>query len=90
MTTADSVPVTPGILAFFVGFGVTAGLGIYVSAHNRQKEHGPNVNTPPPTRGELAWHLVHVRDDVAMLFAAVAVTNGLLAAMLAVLLFRAH
>ena len=57
-----------------------------VNTSVRKAEHKANETEEPPSRRVLAWHLVHVRDDVAALTAiGPNLTNGLLAAILAVL-----
>ena len=52
----------------------------------RKAEHKANENTEPPSRRAIAWHLVHVRDDIgSLVIVGPHVTNALLAAILAVL-----
>ena len=58
-----------------------------VSMSVREAEEDANQTSPPPSRQVLAWHHVHVRDDVAALVVVgPQMTNGLLAAILAVLI----
>lgn len=68
--------------AFSVGAILTGFVVHWIMARNRYAEADPNKTLAAPSQNELAWHLVHVRDDVGSLLGAVAITNGLLAAIL--------
>ena len=67
-------------------WGLSSMLGTWVHVSVRSREHKPNEAEAPPSRRALAWHLVHVRDDIAALvIIGPGLTNGLLAAILVVL-----
>ena len=74
------------VLAGLLVWGLSSMLNLWVHVSVRSREHKPNEAEAPPSRRALAWHLVHVRDDIASLvIVGPHVTNGLLAAILAVL-----
>jgi hypothetical protein len=58
----------------------------HMMAFNRTDETPRNQATPAPTDQEMAWHVVHIRDDVGSLCGLLGVANLLLAAILAVLI----
>jgi hypothetical protein len=58
----------------------------HMMATNRTVETPRNQTTPAPTDQEIAWHVVHIRDDVGSLCGLLGVANLLLAAILAVLI----
>ncbi len=73
--------VTVGVLVW----AFSSMLNAWAQTRVRSKEHKANESAAPPRRA-LAWHIVHVRDDVATLvIVGPNLTNALLAAILAVL-----
>ena len=60
----------------------------HVMKSNRITEDNPNQKTPPPSENEMKWHLVHMRDDIGSIAGVLCLTNGLLAAIVILLLLR--
>ena len=80
------VKLAVAVVAVFSVTWLLQGFTHRVSISVRESEEDENQTTPPPSRQVLAWHHVHVRVDVAALVVVgPQMTNGLLAAILAVL-----
>ncbi len=82
MVATIAVAIGVGLAVWFVSSRLVG----QITATVRVSEHRENEETPQPGRRVLAWHLVHVRDDIAALvIVGPNLTNGLLAAILVVL-----
>lgn len=75
------------IVAFVVAVFVSSkamnqGFKTRASEWNRNEESGPT------SRAQQHWTMIHIRDDLGGIAVTLAITNGLLAAILAALLLR--
>ena len=76
------------IVAFLFGWWASNWVIAWVQTRNRSIEWKANEKADYPGRQQLAWGTIHIRDDVGSLTALVATTNGLLLAILVVLIVR--
>ena len=76
------------IIAFLIGSLFSAFAVHRTAKGNRKSEDQPNRTTEAPTSNEMKWHVVHIRDDMGALCVLLGITNGLLAAVVALLIFR--
>jgi hypothetical protein len=53
---------------------------------NREFESDANLKNEAPSRRKMNWHIVHIRDDIGSAVGSLGVTNGLLGAILVVLI----
>lgn len=74
--------------AFFAGLVATLALGTWTGSRNRHTEGKSLEGAPELSDHESRWDIKHIRDDIGWLAAGLAITNGLLAAILATLLTR--
>ena len=74
------------IAAFFVAIVATSIWQRVVWIGVRRTEYKSNQSAEAPPKNVMAWHIVHIRDDIASIAAILTLTNGLLAAVLVVLL----
>ena len=75
-------------IAFWGGWIISGVVVRHVMKSNRITEDNPNQKTPPPSENEMKWHLVHMRDDIGSIAGVLCLTNGLLAAIVILLLLR--
>ena len=76
------------IVAYLFGLWASIMAIGWVQTRNRSIEWKANEKADIPGRQQLAWGTIHIRDDVGSLTALVATTNGLLLAILVVLIVR--
>lgn len=74
--------------AFSLGWFVSGNYIGSIMRKNRAIEQEPNKREEAPTEREMKWHLVHIRDDTGSLCGLLCITNGLLAALVALLLMK--
>jgi hypothetical protein len=72
------------VAMFWAAMTVSVRLSIRIQSRNRAAEFPENARSEELAPQELHWTLVHIRDDVGGIYAILSVTNGLLAALLAV------
>jgi hypothetical protein len=75
-------------IAYFAGWFISGRTIGSIMVKNRLIEQNPNRQEEPPTDRELKWHVVHIRDDLGSLCGLLCITNGILAAILAILILR--
>jgi len=75
-------------IAFWGGWIISGVLIHHVMKRNRITELNPNQTTQPPSENEMKWHLVHMRDDIGSIAGVLCLTNGLLSAIVVLLLLR--
>lgn len=74
-------------IAFAVAIAVSARLAIHTMNKNRQNEFDQNKKGSAFSKMEIDWTVIHIRDDLGSIFSLLVITNGLLAAILATLMF---
>jgi hypothetical protein len=79
---------SPLLFAAGAAFFITSLMGSLVMHRNRAVEADPNQQMIAPSKQVMAWHVVHIPDDIGSLFGALSITNALLAAILVFLMFR--
>ncbi len=84
---ANSVAGLALLVGMFV-FYITAKIGVVVGGTARGKEFPANLRADPLSTQELHWTVVHIRDDIGFIVAALCMTNGLLAAIFMVLVLK--
>ena len=82
----DFVAIAYVVGAFIAGGYLSSLTMLFITTSNRRKEHGPNESIPAPLRNAMSWHVVHIRDDVGAICSLLVITNGLLAALVTILL----
>ena len=75
-------------VAVVVGIVASAKAGYWMLADNREKEWPDMEKSEPLSRPILDWTIAHIRDDLGSIFVILAITNGLLAGILAVLVLN--
>jgi hypothetical protein len=75
-------------MGFFVAFLVSTIIMGRVSGKVRKDEIIANQLSVGPNDQAVRWHIAHLREDIAAVVTGIAITNGLLGAILGVLLFR--
>jgi hypothetical protein len=82
---------TSKVIAVVVGFSIASTLSslimMTITSHNRQREWDKNDEMGAPDQNHLYWTVIHVRDDIGGICGLLWLTNGLLAAIVAALLF---
>jgi len=71
-----------------LGFWFTNRIAMRVQLETRAGEMPDNEDIPPPSNSAIMWTVVHIRDDLSGVFVMLGITNGLLAAILGVVLFK--
>jgi hypothetical protein len=78
------------LITIFVGVGMGCLASLIAArktiASNRSNEWPENEKSDALSRPVFHWTVVHIRDDVGMIFSLLIVTNALLAGILAALL----
>src|SRR3546814_21084701 len=73
------------LIAFGLGaFCPFAAVG-FAANHNRRVEGPRNDDIPCPSPNAMAWHVVHLRDDVGWIRTLLGLTNRFLAALVGIL-----
>ena len=74
--------------AYFMGWLISSRTIAKIMIRNRSIEQNPNRQEDPPSDREVKWQVVHIRDDIGSLCGLLCVTNGLLAAIVTLLLLK--
>jgi hypothetical protein len=75
------------VAAFFVAWFASYFIATRAIGDNRRVEFDANEKSGSLTEANVHWSIVHIRDDIGAIHNLIVMTNGLLAALLAVLLF---
>jgi hypothetical protein len=75
------------IISFFMAIALSSVHMIYVTSRNRLTEWDINDKMEAPNQNHLYWTVIHIRDDIGGICSLLLLTNGLLAAIAAALLF---
>jgi hypothetical protein len=82
---------TSKIVAAVIGFSVASTLSsvmmMTITSWNRKGEWDKNDETGAPDQNHLYWTVIHIRDDIGGICGLLWLTNRLLAAVVAALLF---
>jgi hypothetical protein len=82
---------TSKISAAITGFVIANALSsvqmMIITSRNRQTEWDNNDKMGAPDQNHLYWTVIHIRDDIGGICSLLWLTNGLLAAIVAALLF---
>jgi hypothetical protein len=82
---------TSKIVAAVIGFSIASTLSsvmmMTITSRNRNAEWDKNDETGAPDQNHLYWTVIHIRDDIGSICGLLWLTNGLLAAVVAALLF---
>jgi hypothetical protein len=87
-TITIAIRIIVGFIAYIVVSWRAAKLLIRMCDGNRSSEWPSNKKTEPPSKNELKWEIVHIRDDVGGIAGLLSLIAGLIAAILAVLVVR--
>jgi hypothetical protein len=74
--------------AFLLGVWIAARYGQHVFLRNRKVEEPVNEKARTLSKQELDWTIVHIRDDLGMIVALLALIVGLLSALIAIMLAK--
>ena len=83
-----SATISAAILAFFFGIWIAARYGRHVSSRNRVLEEDAAKKTRILSKQEVDWAIIHIRDDLGLVAALLALVVGLLSALVAILLTK--
>ena len=75
-------------LAFSLGIWIASRYGQHVSSRNRELELNAAENSRVLSKQELDWTIIHIRDDLGLIAALLALVVGLLSALIALLLIK--
>jgi hypothetical protein len=75
------------VVAMGLGIMTTLWAARRIQNRVRADEAPLNESIEAPADNATKWHVVHIRDDISGIFTMLAITNGLLAAILTVLVF---
>lgn len=78
--------ILPATVAFLLGVWIAARYGQHVSSRNREVEENAAEKARILSKRELDWTIVHIRDDLGLIAALLALVVGLLSALIVVLL----
>jgi hypothetical protein len=73
-------------VAFLLGVWIAARYGQHVSLRNREVEQNAAEKARVLSKQELDWTIIHIRDDLGLIAALLALVVGLLSALIVVLL----
>jgi hypothetical protein len=74
--------------AAFLAANATCYFGMWIWRSNRLTEGKALESSPHLSEQATRWDIKHIRDDIGMIFTALTITNGLLAAILAAMIFH--
>lgn len=75
-------------IAYLAGWFISNRTIAKIMVKNRLIEQNPNQQEDAPTDRELKWQVVHIRDDIGSLCGLLCVTNGILSAILALIILK--
>jgi hypothetical protein len=75
------------LVAFFIAGVVSYKVSQHTLQQNRKTEWEANEKAGELTQADLHWTIAHIRDDIGSIHNLIFLTNGLLAAILAALIF---
>ena len=75
-------------IAYLAGWFISGRTIAKIMVKNRLTEQNPNRQEDAPTDRELKWQVVHIRDDIGSLCGLLCVTNGILSAILALIILK--
>lgn len=81
------VAMSAGVAAFAAAYASTK-FSLHTLASNRAAEFPENEKSQPLSASQKDWTLVHIRDDLGAIHNLIVLANGLLAAILTVLIVR--
>lgn len=82
-----TVKAVAAAVAFAVAYFVASKIAQKTADHNRDFEFKKNEESPPLSQSERDWTFVHIRDDIGGIHNLLVLANGLLAGILAALVF---
>lgn len=75
-------------VAFVLGIWVAARYGQHVSSRNRVVEENAAERARALSKQEIDWAIIHIRDDLGLIAALLALVVGLLSALIVIMLTK--
>ena len=79
--------ITAAVVAFFLAFAGSAAFSVFTHDRNRAVEWDRAESSGSLSEAQLHWLVAHIRDDIGSIHNLIVITNGLLAALLAFMIF---